>query len=116
MKGGIALRINFRYHKGYRNPILERAVNDATRTFIFLPTVGERLEFDMSTIFLGLAYTRGLFVKSLEQLIDDAEDGKVLGTNPEVRRQAVSWFPKALFIAADEIGIRCFKPSGHTRT
>jgi hypothetical protein len=65
MKGGIVVRITFRFNKGYRNPNKDSTHADPCRTFLFLPTQAERLQFNL---FIILAYERGLFVRSLEEI------------------------------------------------
>ncbi|KAF1953205.1 hypothetical protein CC80DRAFT_507400 [Byssothecium circinans] len=95
MKVGIAVRITFRYHKGYRDPNAENSVSDASRTFTFLPT---------------RAYERGLFSQSLDEILDGKPNGIVLRTNPDIASQAVSWSTKLLlswidvFISANQAG------------
>lgn len=97
MKGGVAVRVTFCHHKGYRNPNKEGSRSDnAQRTFLFLPSMGERLEFDLPLILFGIAYQRGLFVQSLEKLLDQAPSHVYLAKDPAVDSQAVSWSWKAL--------------------
>jgi hypothetical protein len=74
MEIGIAVRIKFRFHKGYRNPHKEKQAVDASRTFTLLPTRGERFEFDLSLILFALAYERGLFVGTLEEVLAGDEE------------------------------------------
>jgi hypothetical protein len=74
MEIGIAVQIKFRFHKGYRNPHKEKQAVDATRTFTLLPTRSERFEFDLSLILFALAYERGLFVGTLEEVLAGEEE------------------------------------------
>ncbi|KAJ4305039.1 hypothetical protein N0V90_000568 [Kalmusia sp. IMI 367209] len=97
MKGGIAVRVTFRYHKGYRDPNKEKATADAWRTFLFLPSQGERLEFDLPIVLFGIAYKRGLFTQSLKTILDQKPSEAFLRKNPDVDHQAV-------FVAANQAG------------
>jgi hypothetical protein len=87
MDMGIAVRLTFRFHKGYRNPQKENAPVDATRTFTLLPTRSERFEFDLSLVLFALAHERGLFVGSLEEVL--AGEEYEIPVVPRVNRQAV---------------------------
>ncbi|KAK7180359.1 hypothetical protein DPSP01_013128 [Paraphaeosphaeria sporulosa] len=95
-KGGIAVQVTFRFHKGYRNPLQEKS-KDASRTFIFLPTRAERLEFDLALILLGLAVERGLFVSSIEDILAGGDGGVFVEKHTHIARQAV-------FVAAKQNG------------
>lgn len=92
MKGGIAVRITFRFNKGYQNPNKDgQHVADARRTFLFLPTMAERLEFDMPLILFGIAYERGLFVQPLDEILDQTPSEVFIQKKPEIDQQAVSY-------------------------
>jgi hypothetical protein len=86
IKGDIAVRVNFLHYKGFRDPWKCKSQHsDAKRavllvssvaythgpstdspTYSFLPSIGERLVFDLPLILLGIAYQRGSFKQSLE--------------------------------------------------
>lgn len=71
MKDGVGIRITFRFNKGYRDPNKDgQHVSDARRTFTFLPSLSERLEFDMPLIILGIVYERGLFTQPINDILD----------------------------------------------
>jgi hypothetical protein len=70
---GIACSVKFLYVKGHRNPYKSTYV-PGERMFTFIPTAGIRFEFDMSVILFGIAYARGLFVETLDELLDDFDD------------------------------------------
>ncbi|KAF7886788.1 uncharacterized protein EAF02_003435 [Botrytis sinoallii] len=57
---GIAVRLLFRYIKGYRDPHGKLRF-DPQRTFKFLPTKTTRYHLDLTFILTGLAFQRGLF-------------------------------------------------------
>ncbi|TGO43982.1 hypothetical protein BCON_0680g00020 [Botryotinia convoluta] len=57
---GIAVRLLFRYIKGYRDPHGKLRF-DPQRTFTFLPTKTTRYHLDLAFILTGLAFQRGLF-------------------------------------------------------
>lgn len=88
---GIACRVTFLYVKGHRNPHKSTYV-PGERMFTFIPTAGTRFEFDMSVILFGIAYTRGLFVETLEELLGDFDDMLhliPLEVKPDIAGQAV---------------------------
>ncbi|KAH7344368.1 hypothetical protein BKA66DRAFT_579444 [Pyrenochaeta sp. MPI-SDFR-AT-0127] len=98
MKNGIAVRITLRYNKGFRNPNKEgSSAADGRRTFVFLPSIAERLEFDMPLILLGIAYERGLFVQTLEDILSQTPHNVFIKKEPNVDKQAV-------FVAASQAG------------
>ena len=99
MTGGIAVRVTFRYTKGYRNPNLEGSKEaGSARTFLFLPSMAERLEFDLPIVLFGIAYERGLFVQSLEEILHQESDNVFLEKSEEVNEQAVRYSWKALLV------------------
>ncbi|KAF7920463.1 hypothetical protein EAE99_008077 [Botrytis elliptica] len=57
---GIAVRLLFRYIKGYRDPHGKMRF-DPQRTFTFLPTKTTRYHLDLAFILTGLAFQRGSF-------------------------------------------------------
>jgi hypothetical protein len=89
MESGIAVRVTFRFRKGYWNPHAEKAAKGAWRTFTMLPTKGERYEFDLSLILFGIAVNRGLFVENLEEIMKNPTNERTIHMVPEVARQAV---------------------------
>lgn len=92
---GIAARITFKYLKNQRNPYTKQLV-EGKKTFTFLPTRGERFEFDLSAILLALAFSRGLFpFQTLEEL--HACENVYIPTVAKVASQPV-------FVAADHSG------------
>ncbi|KAF2002156.1 hypothetical protein P154DRAFT_574468 [Amniculicola lignicola CBS 123094] len=99
MMGGIAVRITFRYNKGYRNPHQEGAPVSAnvSRTFLFLPSRGERLEFDLPIILFGIAYERGRFRRTIEEILGTPPSEVFLEKVPDVNSQAV-------FVASNQAG------------
>ncbi|KAF2271518.1 uncharacterized protein EI97DRAFT_487294 [Westerdykella ornata] len=95
MEDGIAARVTLHYTKGYRNPHAADQLVDPSRTFTFVPTRGTRFEFDLSLILFGLAYNRGLFTQTLDQILEG--DEMFIPTRPEVAAQPV-------FVAANQAG------------
>ncbi|KAK5167217.1 uncharacterized protein LTR77_007949 [Saxophila tyrrhenica] len=84
---GVAVSIKYKYLKGQRNPYTQRAV-EAKKTFTFLPTRGERYEFDLSAVLLAIAFNRGLFpFSTIEDLL--ADERVNLPTIDAVSKQAV---------------------------
>jgi hypothetical protein len=84
---GIAAKLTMKYTKGYRNPHANCTLRDASRSFTFLPTRGCRFEFDLALILFGLAFTRGLFVGGLEDILNS--DTLYIRTRPEIAAQAI---------------------------
>lgn len=94
---GISARVTFRYLKMQRNPYTSRPVI-GQKTFTFLPTRGERYEFDLSAILTALAFSRGLFpFDTLEELYAFEPDRMYLPTVEVVSKQAV-------FLASNQAG------------
>lgn len=87
---GIAVQVKLRYHKGYRNPNKNDAVIDAVCIFLFLPTQGEKLEFDLPIILFGIAYERGLFKQSLDEILNSPPSTVFIEKDPIVDQQAAS--------------------------
>jgi hypothetical protein len=91
MPGGVAVRITFCHYKGYRDPNTDGSRYDsARRTFLFLPTLGERLEFDLSIILFGIACQRRLFMQTAEELIDAEPSDIYIRKNADVDQEPVS--------------------------
>jgi hypothetical protein len=84
MKGGIAVRVTFWYHKGYRNPNNGAKYDNRERTFLFLPSRAGQLEFDLPIILFGIAYQRGLFRCTLEEMLDQEPSEVFLEKNADV--------------------------------
>ncbi|KAK6431995.1 hypothetical protein LTR95_011842 [Oleoguttula sp. CCFEE 5521] len=94
---GIAVTVPFKYTKNQRNPHTKKMI-EATKTFTFLPTRGSRLQFDLSAILLGLAFSRGLFDKKYETIADlHKSEEMFIAHNPTVAKQAV-------FVQVDQAG------------
>ncbi|CAE7216402.1 hypothetical protein PTTW11_10820 [Pyrenophora teres f. teres] len=85
MVGGIAVKITFRHIKGYQNPHKDGSLyGNAEKAFTFLPSSGERLEFDLPIILFGIAYQRGLFVQTLEVFVAANQAGRIDQTKPMI--------------------------------
>jgi hypothetical protein len=94
MEGGIAVKITFRYDKAHHDPHVPSKL-DGKRYFTFIPSQTSRLEYDLSVLLLGLAYTRGLFPQTLDEILCGKE--AIIPTQPDVAQQAV-------FVASDADG------------
>jgi hypothetical protein len=80
---------------------LRRVCVSGILNFILLTTKGTRFELDSSAILFGIAYNRGLFVKTLDEILQG--DEKTLQTNPDVRKPGLT---KSDF--SDFNKVRCF--------
>ncbi|KAF2733773.1 hypothetical protein EJ04DRAFT_564779 [Polyplosphaeria fusca] len=90
--GRISAELLLRYIEGHWNPYARNHTSGA-RTFTFLPTNGSRYEFDLSALLFGLVYNRGLFVQSLDEILDG--DDRYLKVHQTVADQAV-------FVSSDQ--------------
>ncbi|KAK4569751.1 hypothetical protein LTR86_002720 [Recurvomyces mirabilis] len=86
---GIAITVTFKYIKNQRNPYNKKIVQ-AAKKFTFLPAKGSDYEFDLSALFVGLAFSRGLFDKKY-RTVQDLHHGNemFLQLNPPIAKQAV---------------------------
>lgn len=92
---GIAVQVTFSYLKNQRDPFSSRLI-EGKKKFTFIPTRGERYEFDVSAVLLALAFSRGLFSYDTIELLHNDE----LVYVPKV--EAVN--RQAVFLAADQTG------------
>jgi hypothetical protein len=63
---GIAADVTFVHIKGNNSPKL--AIPEPTRKFTFWPTRGQRLHLDVAALLFALAYSRGLFLHTIDEV------------------------------------------------
>lgn len=86
---GIAVRIQFKFTKGQRNPHDNKMI-EGKKEFTFIPIKGSTYEFDLSAILLALAFSRGLFPAKFRTLEDlHGGDDVFLPTVDQVAKQPV---------------------------
>lgn len=98
--GKIACLLTFRFSKGHQDPH-KRTYVHARRQFFFAPKQNN-IHLDLSALLFALAYERGLFTKTLDELLTGNE--LMIAIKPEIAEQAVmvgadtrgAYFPSAL--------------------
>jgi hypothetical protein len=82
---GISCTVTFRFSKGHQDPHKEKYVM-SRREFLFLPKK-QRLHLDLSVLLFCMAYERGLFKKTLPELLNGSE--KNIAKGDEFAEEAV---------------------------